>query len=383
MANSVVKDPNTTISENTEPESAWGARTPGGYASPGAGFIAPSDDASSSEWGACSNCGGYHNPRPYSLANDATYTRVPDTPFPFSELPLIPRIMVLEWYLEICGTEGSLSNCDCMKVSDIPHSWETKTITQDDLCYNLHQMFGYHAKFLPLLLTSWQMHDEFRPRRYAWGNFTIIPTNSIRESRYRNWSTRSRAYDRETKLDAWPTISHITPYPENALNRKKASIKAPLLSFKKIDIGIWSEIREITLKLEFYYYEDWNRVRRELQFLARMLGKRVFPLRKLSVTMHWSAGGETGLRTIKKKPETTRIQVSAEQNWEEIVAPLKTMKWGKNVARAIHFSLSETDRYNVNTWARETWVVECRTVDEFIGGMKAGVEDGRVDVIEQ
>ncbi|KAF2475976.1 uncharacterized protein BDR25DRAFT_300834 [Lindgomyces ingoldianus] len=225
-------------------------------------------------------------------------------------------------------------------------------------------------------MTSQQMHAEFRPRRYAWGTFTIIPTNSIREPDLRNQTTRARYCQHlnyEPKLDGWPTISHITPYPENAKRRRKDAVKAPLLSFKRIDVGIWSEIREIKLDLEFSYYNDWKKVRRELAFLARMLKKRVFPLRTLYLTMTWEIAGDTGVRDIKKYNEKT----SFDDNWRDIVEPLKKMTWTENVARRVQFHVKEKGR-----WSSGSRGYRSESVEQFLKGMTAASEEGRLDVVE-
>ena len=58
-------------------------------------------------------------------------------------------------------------------------SYQIVELTVEHPCYNLHAQFNYYAKFLPLLLTSRHIHDEFRPLRYAYSEFCLVPHNGV------------------------------------------------------------------------------------------------------------------------------------------------------------------------------------------------------------
>ena len=148
----------------------------------------------------------------YSITSDSTYTVVTQEPFRLLDLPDIPRIAVYEQYISLFGSTYSYGWCDCTRTS--AETWDERDVVSSDPYYALHEQFGYHAKFLPLLMTCRQIYSEFWTSMYRQRTFHIVPNI---DSKVLEWEDLDEEEERRRKYDeryyVLPNRAYITPYP--------------------------------------------------------------------------------------------------------------------------------------------------------------------------
>jgi hypothetical protein len=314
----------------------------------------------------------------------ADFNPVPSSPFWFFSLPFELRRNILLLYLSSLPAKGQGSRCDCFKVYSINGSTLHRFVelTVEHPCYNLHAQFNCHAKFLPLLLTNRQMHEEFRPLRYAYGEFHLVPHDDVRSGLFRNrdWPQRHIASHFILSPFAQYNVTVITPFPDTCISRTTAQPPLPALELHKVPAQIWNEISSVVLEMNFVYERNWKTVREVLQGLVAAIKKRKTPLKRLTVNMSWGRVEEDS------RWDTGYLhQDSLAEIWSSMVKSLGTIQWGREGAEEVVFGGEDYWDGDADVDAGEDdngemRVFRCTNFEDFEKGLKGAENEGRLDV---
>ncbi|KAF2732680.1 hypothetical protein EJ04DRAFT_513734 [Polyplosphaeria fusca] len=328
------------------------------------------------------------SPPTWLIDSDTTYTRVPTTPFPFALLSEDVRLIILEFYLSSVDKRYSPGQCVCTQVSE--HGFKQRALSPSDTCFSLHARYGWHPKFLPLLMTSRQMYLDFRSRLYGSGTYTIVPPNAIRERCMRdNWTwtldpneqsalvaVESKTPNAPTTVIVNPLLSYITADPLSVCNKRLNADKkvAQCMPLAQLGLGTWDDVRRVEMSMEFEFYKDARAARAQMELLVHMLKKRERPLFYLCVKMCWYRAREWGPAAVGTV-------------WREtIVEPLGRVEWGREGAVEVLFEIGDWwDGKEIGGVAPRNGGKQrsllCRSFEELERGLEVGVKEGRA-VIE-